>query len=295
MKTTNSSKSAAEQDVNSTPQKSVDSQLLEGRAFFDSLGNSYPVAESVEVRQEHVADVSCYWFTPENPLQDKLIIYLHGGAFCWGSIQSHKAMVSHFANETGIKILFVEYALAPEYPFPKGMLDLINVYKKIIADFPQTDITLMGDSAGGGLVASSVHKMQRDGIQQPGAVVLISPWLNLEVNTPSYTNNASLDPILTTESLKQFAQLYNPGLLSGANVSRLKFEHFPPTLIIVGTNEILQDDSQIFFDTIRKIQPESTLRVFQGQTHVWMMTNIDHADSKRALTYVKTFLTNTTR
>lgn len=291
----NSSKTAVAQGASATTNGPADSQLLEGRAFFDGLGNSYPAAEGVVVRKENIADVSCFWLTPEDPLQGKLIVYLHGGAFSWGSIQSHKAMVSHIAKETGIKILFVEYALAPENPFPKGRLDLINVYKSIIRDFPQTDITLMGDSAGGGLVASSIHKMQRDGIRQPGAVVLISPWFNLEVNTPSYTNNASLDPILTTESLKQFAQLYNPGLLSGANVSRLKFEHFPPTLIIVGTNEILQDDSQIFFDTIRKIQPESTLRVFQGQTHVWMMTNIDHADSKRALTYVKTFLTNTTR
>lgn len=290
-----SAKNALGQEVVAPSNSSTDSHLMEGRAFFDGLGKSYAMAESMEVKQQTIENVSCYWFTPKKPLQNKVIIYLHGGAFSWGSIRSHQALVSHIAKETGIKILFVEYALAPEHPYPRGVMDLINVYRSVIADLPLCEIFLMGDSAGGGLIVSSVHRMQRDMIQLPDGVVLISPWLNLGLNTPSYTNNASLDPVLTVESLRQFARAYNPGSLAEADVSSLEFDHFPPVVILVGTNEILQDDSQNFFHRIRKVQPESTFYVFPGQTHVWMLTEIDSPDSKRALSYVKTFLTGTSR
>lgn len=273
-----SSESAFGQNVNATVNRSTDSQLLEARAFFDGLGQSYAVADSVEVKQQVIENVSCYWFDPKNPLQNKLIIYLHGGAFSWGSIRSHQALVSHIAQETGTEILFIEYSLAPEHPYPAGVLDLLRVYKNILASFPNAEIILMGDSAGGGLIVSSLHKMQKEKIQQPHGVVLMSPWLNLAVNTPSFTNNASLDPVLTAESLKQFAQAYNPASLPEANASTIVFEQFPP--------------ASIFFDRIRKVQPESTLHVFPGQTHVWMLTKIDHPDSRRALTYIKGFLTD---
>lgn len=287
-----SSESAFGQNVNATVNRSTDSQLLEARAFFDGLGQSYAVADSVEVKQKVIENVRCYWFEPKNPLQNKLIIYLHGGAFSWGSIRSHRALVSHMAQETGTEILFIEYSLAPEHPYPAGVLDLLRVYKNIVASFPNAQIILMGDSAGGGLIVSSLHKMQKEKIQQPHGVILMSPWLNLAVNTPSFTNNASLDPVLTAESLKQFAQVYNPASLPEANTSTIVFEQFPPVSILVGTNEILLDDSKIFFDKIRKAQPESTLHVFPGQTHVWMLTKIDHPDSRRALTYIKGFLTD---
>jgi monoterpene epsilon-lactone hydrolase len=269
-------------------------KLVNGRAFFDGLGKNYPAAESVQVKPEMIGNVSCYWFNPAQPVANKRIIYLHGGAFAWGSIRSHKALVSHVAEQTGTTILFIEYALAPEHPYPKGVSDLISVYKHIVKDLSKTtSLFLFGDSAGGGLIVSAMQRIQGENIRQPEGIVLISPWLNLHADSPSYTENASLDPVLKQKAMKEFALAYNPNALPEANPSSIAFKQFPPVLIFVGTNEILLDDSKRFYDGIRKIQPRATLHIYPGQIHVWPIGSVEHPDARKALTQIKEFLINT--
>lgn len=283
--------SVSGQSSNTTIESSLHAKVVEGRDFFNELGKSYPPSASVEVRHDIINDVSCYWFTPKQPHANKLMICLHGGGYVWGSIQSHEAFVSHLAEQTGTAVLFVEYALAPENPYPKGLLDVINVYNQIVNQFPGTEIFLVGDSAGGGLVVSAIGRLQKEQRRQPNGVVLISPWLNLNADSPSYTHNASLDPILTLPEMEEFVQAYNPNSLPGANPCAIAFEHFPPVLIVVGTHEILLDDSQLFYDRIGKIQKNASFHIFPRQIHGWMLVNIDDADSRSFLTEIKAFLT----
>ena len=119
------------------------------RAVFNSLGNIYPSDGSVEVSGEQIEGVTCYWLVPDSFDKNKIVIYLHGGMFVLGSIAGYKAMVSHFASAFSTKILFIEYALAPEKPFPNGVNDILKVYRELIRRYPDAKITLMGDSAGG--------------------------------------------------------------------------------------------------------------------------------------------------
>jgi acetyl esterase/lipase len=269
-------------------------KIIDGRSFFDDLGKNYPAATGVEVKPEMIGNVSCYWFKPTQPAADKLIIYLHGGAFVWGSIRSHKALVSHIAEQTGTTILFVDYGLAPEHPYPQGVTDLMNVYQHVVKDLPETThLFLVGDSAGGGLIVTAMQTIQKKNIRQPQGIVLMSPWLNLHADSPSYTENASLDPVLKQEALKEFALAYNPDALPEASPSSATFKQFPPVLIFVGTNEILLDDSQRFYNSIRNIQPQTTLHIYPGQIHVWPFANIDQPDARKALTQIKAFVTNT--
>src|SRR5580765_2984844 len=94
------------------------------RAVFNSLGHIYPVDGGVEISNEPIKGVTCFWFVPGGFDKNKIVIYLHGGMFVLGSIETYEPMVSHFASAFSSTILFIEYALAPENPFPKGVNDV---------------------------------------------------------------------------------------------------------------------------------------------------------------------------
>ena len=116
------------------------------RANFEKLGKQYKEANGVRIQKEIIEDVDCYWFnSAEQSHNKKIIIYLHGGCFVLGSIHSHKALVSHLAQATKIPILFIEYSLAPEKPFPKAINEIIQVYQKLTSDLTTHDFIFMGE------------------------------------------------------------------------------------------------------------------------------------------------------
>ena len=97
----------------------MNSQLNNSRKEFEKLGTLYAPSEQVAITQEIIENVTCYWFNPKEKVNtNRLIIYLHGGCFVLGSIHSHQALVSHLSEQLALPILFVEYSLAPEKPFP---------------------------------------------------------------------------------------------------------------------------------------------------------------------------------
>jgi monoterpene epsilon-lactone hydrolase len=273
-----------------TPDSSLVAKLIDGRTFFDGLGKSYLPSNDISIEPATIMGVSCYWFNPKQYTSKKLIIYLHGGGFAMGSIHSHQALVSHITHATNTRTLFIDYALSPEHPHPHGLRNLLDVYRDIIANDDYTEVFLIGDSAGGGLIVLAIEQLQKKDIRQPNGIILISPWTNLNADTPSYRENASIDPILSIESVHGYALGYNPLNLREANPASIQFKQFPPTLIFVGTQEILLDDSKILYDQIRKVQSDAVIKIVPNQTHVWMLTNIDHQDSKNALVEMKAFI-----
>ncbi len=124
--------------------------FISRRAGFDKLGQLYSPAAGVTFQYEKISGIDCYWITPEHANPSRIIIYAHGGAFAVGSIRSHGSMLSHFAEALQVKILFVDYALAPEHPYPQGVEDFINVYSRVCNDFADMRIDIPGEGAGGG-------------------------------------------------------------------------------------------------------------------------------------------------
>lgn len=261
------------------------------RERFEQLGTIYPKEASVKVAQAFINKVNCYWFTPAEVKPNKIVIYLHGGAFAVGSIRSHEAMVSHFAQKIGARILFVDYSLAPEKPYPAAPNDVFAVYQELIATYPGYEIDFIGDSAGGGLIVSAVGQIINQRLQLPHAAVLISAWISLHCNNPSHEENRSTDPILTREYAKNSASHYvGDTPLEIASPENVALSQFPPVLIIVGTNEILIDDSRNFYNIVKTIQPNSILTIYQNQNHVWPLAGINTEASQKALTQIDEFL-----
>jgi acetyl esterase/lipase len=266
--------------------------LEEERKAFESLGSIYPNHHQVIVEKVTMADVTSCWFIPDVVVSKEIVIYFHGGGFIYGSIRSHSAMVSHIASAIGRKILFVEYSLAPEKPFPFALNEATAVIDDLLHHAPDTMFALMGDSAGGNLVMSTALNLKDLNMQLPIYQVLISPWVNMETDYASYHENERLDPIITKEFVKYAASHYaGDHSLSNPLVSPAlgSFIGFSPTLIMVGAKEVLRDDAVHLHQALKKTGSTSVLKMFDDVTHVWTLTNISSNDSKEALRTIKEF------
>ncbi len=264
--------------------------IKQHREEFDQLGKLYPQEASVEVEQAFINGVNTYWFTPENLVENKFIIWLHGGVYALGSVRSHGAMVSHVAKKLKTKVLFVDYALAPEHPYPAANNDVLAVYTTLLKEYPSHKIGFIGDSAGGGMIVSAINSIINQQLPLPYAVAMISPWIDLNAGNPSYESNKQKDPILNRELIKNATKDYLAGAsIETANPDDIVLNAFPPVLITVGTNEVLEDDSRNFYNVVQKLQPKSTLTIYENQLHVWPLTNITSEASQKLLDELNTF------
>jgi monoterpene epsilon-lactone hydrolase len=261
------------------------------RVAFDGLGHIYPADSSVDISVEPIEGVNCNWFVPDRFDKNKIVIYLHGGMFVLGSIEGYKAMISHFASAFSTKILFIEYALAPEKPFPNAVNDVLKVYREIIHRYPEAKISVMGDSAGGGLAVTLIKVAFEEKLLMPSGVILMSPWLYLRGNTESYETRKKMDPILTKEKLMEYADYYAANHWNEADPGQFTFNSFPPLFILVGSNEILFDDSKLFYEKIKRLQRDAQMKEYENQVHGWPLIDINSDAAKDAMTNIEKFIT----
>ncbi|TDX02128.1 alpha/beta hydrolase fold domain-containing protein [Dinghuibacter silviterrae] len=259
--------------------------IQQRREDFDRKPRPYDYEPTVSIAPATINGVSCYWFTPEDPDQGKTIIYLHGGGFAMGSIRSHDKFVSHLAKKLQARTLFIEYALAPEKPWPAGIQDILSVYGEV--DLPY----LIGDSAGASLIVQVIGELLKRDLPLPKAAVLISPWIRLACDYPSYEANAAIDPVLTRDLLQMLARAYaGDGTLDLASPENVRPARFPPVLIMAGSNEILLDDSRHFYEYIKDIQPVSRLTIYEDQVHVWLRKDVYSTAGRRAFEEIAGFI-----
>lgn len=232
-------------------------------------------ASSVRCEQERVeiGGVPCTWVTtPETPANGKAIVYLHGGGYTTGSVEVLAPTVASVAEAAGIRVLGVEYRLAPEHPFPAGLEDALAVYRALLATgLAASNIALFGDSAGGGLSLATALSLREAGDPLPAAIALSSPWTDLTHSGDSHLTLVEWDPMLHWErSLVRSARAYagdrDPAdpLLSPcfADLTGL-----PPLWIQVGTREILLSDSVRLGQRARAAGVDVVLDIWDGLFH----------------------------
>jgi acetyl esterase/lipase len=258
------------------------------REQFVGLGKSYPPHPDVAVEPVVIAGVRCFWLTPDNVSGDEIIIYFHGGGYIYGSFASHGAMVSHIAHASERRVLFVDYSLAPEHPFPKAIEEAVAVINQVHRDSPMVRYGFAGDSAGGGLVYAVAIALaaQAQGGLRPAFHVAISPWTDLCVRSPSYAANAAVDPIISKEFSEYAAKLYLAGHSATdplASPVYGDYHGFSRSLILCGSREVLEDDSRNLHRVLLDAGVDSTLTLFEGSTHVWPLKTIESDASRAAL------------
>ena len=205
--------------------------------------------------------------------KEGVILYLHGGAYALGSIQVHREFLTRLATACQIKVLAINYRLAPEHPFPAALEDAISAYRGLLNQgFDPAKIVIAGNSAGGGLALATLISLRDGNEALPACAVCISPWVNL-ASTREFANN-NHDPILNPKLLGVYARTYvqdaepNAPLISPiyADLSGL-----PPLLLHVGTHEILLDDAILLSERARQANVEVVIELWQGLFHVFQI------------------------
>ena len=167
------------------------------------------VPKGVEVERIDIDGLRAAWIRPVGADKDKVILYLHGGGYVTGSIESHLVMCCLMAQTLKTKLLLLDYRLAPEHPFPAALEDTLKVYRWLLAQGTRpAEIILSGDSAGGGLSVAAALAL-RDAVESvPAAVICISPWADLTCAGNSQLTKAEAEAVLKTEVLKEWALRY---------------------------------------------------------------------------------------
>ncbi len=227
-------------------------------------------------------------FTPEGKPRG-LLLQLHGGGFRIGRPEFESLYAEALAARCGIEVVVPQYRLAPEAPFPSGLIDALECFDALRAEARNAPLLIGGDSAGAGLAASL-------GLLRPAAtdaLVLLSPWLDLRVTAPSYTENAASDPMFSKESADIAAELYLQGFDPAhplASPLLAEINGYPPTFISVGTGEVLRDDSLRFHGKLLAAGLNSRLSAIDGMEHVAVVRGLALPGSAETIEAVTAFI-----
>ena len=249
------------------------SDPLELRAGMAAATASAPPPENATIEAVRIGDVPAEWTDADGVARDAAIVYLHGGGYIMGNLDSHRNLVANLSRAAGIRALSVDYSLAPEHPFPRAVEDAVAAVGFVHAQGIAPDrVIVAGDSAGGGLTAATLLAMRDRGLPMPAAGVLISPWLDLTQSGATMTSLAEADPMVSKQLLDLCAKCYVGGQDPKSALASPLFADLtglPPLLIHVGTAETLLDDARRFHAAARGAGVDATLEEWEDMIHVW--------------------------
>lgn len=271
----------------------------------DSIGKlmAFPHKNNVVFDDVKLGNINCCMISPKDEISNGVILYLHGGGFVAGNLAYARGFAAALASKCGIKVFAVEYRLAPEHVYPAALDDSLEAYGYLLSNgFEPSKIILCGDSAGGGLCYSLCAKLRDKGRTLPAGIIALSPWTDLTSSGNSYAANEKVDPSMTVERLKYFSDCYVYGAQrvgkklqpitnsdvaddlarkSDPLISPLfdTLEKMPPSLIFVGGDEIMLDDSVKLHSKLLHSGCESTLTVKADMWHGYVLYGLkEHED-----------------
>ena len=252
------------------PAMSID----EFRDMFEEWATVTAEPADVAYEETTIDGIPALWARPSSPTQNRLLICFHGGGYVTGSRKSHRKLFGHIAAAAGASALIVDYRRAPEYPYPAAVEDAMTVYRWALASGVAADsVAFVGDSAGGGLSVAAALSARRDKVPLPGAIFLMSPWLDLDATGASYDTNAGVDLIVSRPVIQGLVPAYLGASGSSqdpiANPILADPTGLPPILIQVGGHESFLDDSRKFAAAASQAGVDVDLDVVPEMQHVF--------------------------
>jgi acetyl esterase/lipase len=225
--------------------------------------------------------------------KDRCVLYLHGGGYVIGSAALYRDFTWRIGRAARADVLFVDYRLAPEHPFPAALDDTYNAYRWLTDQFDPRRIAFVGDSAGGGLTLAVLLKLRDEGHALPAAAAVLSPWTDLALTGPSLHANAMVDPVLEMSRVIKHSHDY----LAGADPRHPYASPFygdasglPPTLIQAGSDEMLRDDSVRMAEKLKAAGCEVEIEVWPQLPHVWQLYARILPEGRQAIERIGAFL-----
>ncbi len=247
------------------------------RPLMDRQVRLFKSARGVSQSCTRVGGRDAQWLIPQRAVADAAVLYLHGGAYVSGSIRSHRALASHIARASQVRVLLLDYRLAPEHPFPAALEDAVAAFEWMQSELRlQPDrIVIAGDSAGGGLSLATALRIRNSGQPLPRALVALSPWTDLTCSGESFARLGHKDPFFpTADRLHQAALAYaHQTPLNHPEVSP-RFADLcglPEIYIQVGSDEALLSDSVDLAKQASDARVSVRLEEWPGMWHVWQL------------------------
>ncbi len=233
------------------------------------------LGRETERRAGVLGDRPVEWLWPRETASKRCILYLHGGAFVTGSIDTHRPMMAQLAHAGAARVVGLDYRLAPQHPFPAALDDCVAAWQALLdAGEDPRQMVIAGDSAGGGLAASTLLVLKAKGLALPAAAWLVSPAVDLADDRPSWQRNLPFDYLAP---LRGQLQRLVPTYL-GANGNPMdplaspvygELTGLPPLLIHVGEREVLHDQVAAFAGRAQAAGVDTTLVVGADMVHVY--------------------------
>jgi len=262
--------------------------IADRRTSFDAFAKAFPTAADIVVEKTDVFGVQAEWTNAPGADPGRVVLYLHGGGYVIGSLDSHRHLASEIARDIGGRTLALDYRLAPEAPCPAPVEDAMKAYIYLVTHgYEAKNIVIAGDSAGGGLVVATLASIRDNNMTGPACGWCISPWVDMEGIGASMTGKAAEDPMVQKEPLLEMARLYLNGADPRTPLAAPLYANLrgiAPLFIQVGAAETLLDDSIRLASAAGAADVPVTLEIWPEMVHVWHLFHPRLAAGRRAIT-----------
>ena len=248
-------------------------EIAQMRLDTDARGRAISLPADVTVRPVDANGVKSEWTSTPDADASSAVLYLHGGGYVLGSLESHRHLVAEVGRAAKARTLAIDYRLAPEHPFPAPVEDTVAAYHYLLDTGVRPErIALAGDSAGGGLVVGAMLAIREAGLKLPASGWCISPWVDMQALGLSFADRAAIDPTVQKATILMMAEWY----LGGANPRHPHaapvhgdLRGLPPLLIQVGAAETLLDDSIALARKAGTADVLVDLQIWPEMIHIW--------------------------
>ena len=268
--------------------------LAARRARLDSFGRPDALPPGLRVTPVDAGGVPGEWTLGSGGDPERVLIFLHGGGYMAGSLDSHRHVVARVGQDAGVRTLALAYRLAPEHPFPAALDDAVAGYRFVLEQgIAPERIALCGESAGGGLAVAAALRLRDGGDPLPGCLWLSSPWIDLALRGNSFRTKAAADPMIQRLYLSELAAAYLDGEDPQNPLASPLYADLgglPPTLIQVGSDETLLDDAVRLAGAAGSAGVSVTLRIWPAMIHAWHLFFPNLAEGRAALAEAGSFV-----
>ncbi|WP_038026701.1 alpha/beta hydrolase [Synechococcus sp. PCC 7336] len=258
-------------------------------------GFSLPPHPTARVNPVNADGVAAELISSPRGNSERVILYLHGGGFVVGSLQTHRRIACDLAEASGVSVMSIDYRLAPEHPYPAALEDTLTAYHWLTHTraLHPTRVAIAGDSAGGNLALTALLSLKEAGEVLPSSALLISPYCDLTRTSQTITTHADIDPMVSAQLLDSVTTWYTAAEhLRHPLVSPLygDLSGLPPLLIHVGASEVLLDDALQLARQAGLVNVAVELKVWQNMIHCFHLFAPILEEGQRAIAEAGAFL-----
>lgn len=245
------------------------------RVAGEAFGDLTAEPAGVRYRDEDAVGVPAQWIEPGNAERFGVLLYLHGGGYMMGSVNSHRKLIGHLCHAVAVRGVAIDYRLAPEHAHPAQVDDATTAYRWLLdAGHDPSTLAIGGDSAGGGLTVLTLLRLRDEGLPMPAAAFCMSGWFDLEGSGESMRSNADLDLMIDEHGIRHAAEAFlGGGDPKDPSVAPLyaDLSGLPPIYLQVGAHEALHDDSVRLHERLLQAGVAAELDVAPEMQHVFQM------------------------